>query len=308
MSAPDKIMPDFCNRRFPFHFTTAMHILRKMGIDPKTIEILAIGKYENYKGEISSQEPAPKTQITRGTKIVLQVGCTSAIDLMPYQFFYGLVGITDRASDWENSARRLMAPFDAAFIRYMAAASYENMKFNFNFIDDKHLSKYLELYDFAGIDISDPATAARWQAIMPTFHIWAGNSEMTSKILRFLFGLDFQINESVPIRFEIPKDLKYTLGSKSKRLGYESIAGTAFVECDTGYQVVISGLKEEDVPELLPGKPLRKKIEAVLDYCMPGNLNYIIRIKVDKEKALLGDKTNKGYLGFTTFIKDKELY
>ena len=79
---------------------------------------------------------------------------------MPYQFFYGLAGITNRASDWENNARRLMAPFDAAFIRYMAAASYENMKFNFNFIDDKHLAKYLELYDFAGVDISDPVTAS----------------------------------------------------------------------------------------------------------------------------------------------------
>lgn len=308
MSASNKIMPDFCNRRFPFHFTTAMHILRKMSVDPTTIEILAVGKYENYKGEIRGQKPAPKTQITPGTKVVLQVGYTSAIDLMPYQFFYGLAGITDRASDWENSARRLMAPFDAAFIRYMAAASYENMKFNFNFIDDKHLLKYLELYDFAGVDISDPVTAARWQAIMPTFHIWAGNAEMTSKVLRFLFGFDFQINESVPIRHEIPKELQYTLGSKGKRLGYESIAGRSFIECDTCYEMVISGIKKENVSELLPGKQLRKKIEAVLDYCMPGNLDYKIRIKADKEKTLLGDKTNKGYLGYNTFVKDKELY
>jgi len=308
MSVQDKTMPDFCNRRFPFHFTTAMHILRKMGIDPTAIEILAVGKYENYRGEIREQKPAPNTQITPNTKIVLQVGYTSAIDLMPYQFFYGLAGITDRASDWENSARRLMAPFDAAFIRYLAAVSYENMKFNFNFIDDKHLSKYLELYDFTGIDISDPVTAARWQAIMPTFHIWAGNAEMTSKILGFLFGFKFHINESVPTRHKIPEDLQYTLGSKSKRLGYESVAGRSFIECDTGYEIIISGIKNENVSELLPGKQLRKKIEAVLDYCMPGNLDYKIRIKVDKEKTLLGDKTNKRYLGFNTFIRDKELY
>lgn len=308
MSAANKIMPDFCNWRFPFHFTTAMHILRKLGIDPKTIQILADGKYENYRGEIRKQDPAPDTQLTPNTKIVLRVGCNSAIDLMPYQFFYGLAGITDRASDWENGARRLMAPFDAAYIRFMAAISYENMKFNFNFIDENHLARYLELYDFTGVDISDPVTAARWQSIMPTFHIWAGNAKKISKILRFLFGFDFIINESVPIRHEIPKELHYKLGSKSKRLGHESVAGRSFVEYDTGYEVVISGLKRADVSELLPGKQLRKKIEAVLNYSMPGNLDYKIKLKVEKERTLLGDKTNKGYLGFNTFVKDGELH
>ena len=201
-----------------------------------------------------------------------------------------------------------MAPFDAAFIRYLSAVSYENMKFNFNFIDDKHLAKYLELYDFTGVDISDPVTAARWQAIMPTFHIWAGNAEKTAKVLKFLFGFDFIINESVPTRQKIPKELQYALGSKSKRLGYESIAGRFFVECDTAYQVVISMVNKEAVSKLLPGQSLRKKIEAVLDYCMPGNLDYIIKIRVKKEESLLGDKTNKGYLGYNTFVKDKERY
>ncbi|MCP4706289.1 MAG: type VI secretion system baseplate subunit TssG [candidate division Zixibacteria bacterium] len=308
MSTVNKIMPDFCNRRFPFHFTTAMHILKKLDVDPKTIEILAVGKFENYKGEVRTQKPAPDTPLMPKTKIVIEVGLTSAVDIMPYQFFYGLAGITDRASDWENNARRLMAPFDAAFIRYMAAASYEKMKFNFNFIDDKHLAKYLELYDFSGVDISNPNTAARWQAIMPTFHIWAGNAEKMAMVLKFLFSFDFTIIESTATRHKIPENLQYRLGSKDKRLGYESIAGRSFDECDTGYEVVISGIDKKDVSELLPGKNLREKIEAVLNYCMPGNLDYKISVKVIKEASKLGDKSNKGYLGYNTFVKDKEFY
>jgi len=308
MNPATKIMPDFCNRRFPFHFTTAMHILKKIGVDPRVIEILAVGKYENYKGEIRKQEPAFGTQLTPKTKIVLQVGYDSAIDLMPYQFFYGLAGITDRASDWENAARRMMAPFDAAFIRFMAAASYENMTFNFNFIDEKHLARYLELYDFTGVDISDPETAARWQAIMPSFHIWAGNAEKTAKVLEFLFGFKFIINESVPARQQISKKLRYKLGSKSKKLGFESIIGRSFVECDTAYEVVISGVQGKDISNLLQGKPLRKKIEGVLNYCMPGNLDYKIRIEFAVEETLIGDKVNKGYLGYNTFVKAKKLY
>ena len=308
MSFANKIMPDFCNRRFPFHFTRAMHILRKLGVDAAGIEILAVGQYENYHGEIREQEPAPDTQLTPKSKIVLQVGYDSAIDLMPYQFFYGLAGITDRASDWENSARRLMAPFDAAFIKYFAAASYEKMKFNFNFIDDKHLAKYLDLYDFAGVDISNPETAVRWQAIMPSFHIWAGNAEKMAKILRFLFGFNFAIKESVPIQQEIPNELQYKLGSKNQRLGYESIAGNSFLECDTTYEVIISDIPKKDISQLLPGKQLRKKIEGVLNYSMPGNLDYKIKLIAKKDKTLLGDKTNIGFLGYNTFVKDKEFY
>lgn len=297
-----KIMPDFCNRRIPFHFTTALNLLQKMGVDPYNIEILAVGEYENYKGEIRSQKPASGAELGRNAKIVLEVGYTSAIDLMPYQFFYGLAGITNRSSDWENSARRLMAPFDAAFVRYVGISSYEKRKYNFNFIDSNHLLRYLELYDFAGVDISDPQTAARWLAIMPTFHIWAGNAEKMSQILEFLFGYDFSIKESSPSRQNIPDELRYKLGSKSNRLGNEFIIGRSFVEYDTSYEVIISNVPAENVPELLPGKQTRKKIESVLNYCMPGNLDYKIKIISQKDEVKLGKTDQKGYLGYNSYL------
>jgi len=297
-----KIMPDFCNRRFPFHFTTALHLLRKLGINPRSIEILAVGRYENYKGEIRAQKPSPGTVLTPKDKIVLEVGCSSAIDLMPYQFFYGLAGITDRASDWEDNARHLMAPFDAAYVRYMGISSYEIMKYNFNFIDNNYLFKYLELYDFSGIDISDPSMAIRWLAIMPTFHIWAGNAERVSKILTFLFGFDFNINESLPACQNIPKELRYTLGSNKCRLGYEAIVGRSFTECETAYEVVISGIALDKVVELLPGKPMRRKIEAVLDYCMPGNLDYKFKIRAARDNFGQEPTEIKRYLGYNSFI------
>ena len=70
----------------------------------------------------------------------------------------------------------------------------------------------------------------------------------------------------------------------------------------------ISNVSKKDVSELLPGKNIRKKIESVLDYCMPGNLDYKIKIKIEKENSVLGDKANKGYLGYNTFVKDREFY
>lgn len=302
ISRGKKIMPDLCHRRHPFHFATALHLLRKLGVDISHIEILAAGEYENYKGEVRSQEPAPETPLQKDTRIVLKVGYRSAVDLMPYQFFYGLAGITDRTSEWEDKSRNLMAPFDAAFVRYFGATAYETLKFNFSFIDDEHLLRYLELYDFAGVDISDARTAERWLSLMSTFHIWAGNADMMGKVLGLLFGFEFKITESTPSRQQIPDSLQYKLGSKSGRLGQESIMGHSFVECETGYEVLIGIEDQENLRELLPGKSTRRKIEAVLDYCMPGNLDYSIKIKTREGQTTLGDKDKRGYLGYNSYL------
>ncbi len=100
------LMPYFCNRRFPFHYTTALCVLMKMGLDITQVDILAIGEFENYKGEVLEQEPAPGRVITAETTVRLKVGYPSAVDFMPYQFFYGLTGSGARSSDWERSGAR----------------------------------------------------------------------------------------------------------------------------------------------------------------------------------------------------------
>ena len=75
-------MPDFCNRRHPFHYVTALCVLAKMGIDIDTVDILAVGEYENYRGEIQTQSPKPGAAITDDTRIVLKVGYPSAVDYL----------------------------------------------------------------------------------------------------------------------------------------------------------------------------------------------------------------------------------
>jgi len=299
-SVEQKTMPDFCNRRYPFHYVTALIILAKIGIDVNSIDILAVGEYENYRGEIQKQNPKPGTVITDDSRIVLEVGYPSAVDYMPYQVFYGLEGRTARGREWEEKSRAFMAPFDAAVIRQHAIALYQSLRFSFGAADLGHLLRYLKLLDFTPWEGSPNIDEVLfWVSIMPSFHFWAGNPSFVKMVLSYLFGYDFHIIENVETECPIPDDIRSRLGSTSSALGRKFVVGKLFKESDSGYELQVHGVSPDEVRNLLPGQPKRHKIEWVLNICMPNNLDCRIRLKIDKHALVLG---RKGYLGYSTFV------
>lgn len=299
-----KIMPDFCNRRCPFHYITALNLLAGMKIDINKIDILASGEYENYKGEILAQEPEPGTVLTKDSRIMLKVGFSSAVDYMPYQFFYGLSGIRQTDASWEENSRKLLAPFDAAVIRHNAEARYQSLKYDYGVIDSEHFRRIIRIF---GIklppDMDSIDDMLFWLSILPSFHYWAGNPGLTEKALEMLFGFTFEIVENSYSVHEIPPSLHYHLGTRTGRLGREVVLGRQFSEYDSGYEVIIKNVEPNQVRELLPAGKIRKKIEWVLTTCMPNNLTYQIRIKVNRPGvSVAGEEIQKGYLGYSTFI------
>ena len=297
------MMPDFCDRHYPFHYTTALNILAKMGVDIDRIDLLAVGPYENYKGEVNEQSPAPGTVLQDDTHIVLKVGYPSAVDFMPYQFFFGLVGSQERTREWEDHSRHLMAPYDASVIRHDAQARFEILKFSHGFIDLGHMLDFLKLFEYEpGYNDSQIEEALAWVALMPSFHFWAGNPKLVEKALKLIFGYDFEIRENTKTEYSIPEAIHYHLGSKAGRLGRESLMGKTFVEFDSSYVVIIHNLHVGELRELLPGGSKRRRIEAMLGLCMPNNLEYKIKYDVADKKLILGKETRKGYLGYATYI------
>jgi predicted component of type VI protein secretion system len=95
-----------------------------------------------------------------------------------------------------------------------------------------------------------------WAAIMPGFHLWAGNPEFVAHVLRFLFGFSFRFTENVAARYDIPTDLQCRLGLRNSRLGDELVIGRSFREYDSSYALTVSDVNPDDVADLLPGKPL----------------------------------------------------
>jgi len=302
----NNVMPDFCNRRRPFHYVTALNILMKMGVDINQIDLLAVGEYENYKGEVLHQTPPPGTPLDTSTRIVLKVGFRSAVDYMPYQIFYGIAGVTARATEWENKARAFMAPFDASLIRHEAIARHQLLKFSFGLADFVYLEEYLKLFNFSlPPDSRNLNEALLWSVLLPSFHFWAGNPTLTEKILHYLFGYDFRIVEWAEAVYDIPEHLQTRLGTKSTFLGKDFVLGSTFREFDSSYEIRISGVRAEEVSGLLPGKPLRRKLEWALSICMPNNLDHKIKILVDSGEFSIGTAKTKRYLGYSTYIPGK---
>ena len=200
-----------------------------------------------------------------------------------------------------------MAPFDAATVRGQANADYEMLKFALSTIDYEHLQRFLGLFDIdSRHDVADRKEANFWAALMPTHHIWAGNPHFTARILQYMFGNKFTIRENIPTSFDIPLAIRSHLGSRFSRLGSELIPGKSFTENDSGYKVECD-VKPNDIRDWLPGKKKRKKLERILNMCMPGNLEYSIKIRVKQEPSVLGTTSKTAYLGFGTYLSSHNL-
>ena len=290
------LMPEFCGRRHPFHFATAINTLVQMGLDSSRIDLLAVGRYENFKGEIREQEPHAGEPITSHTHITLKVGFSSAVDFMPYQFLYS-------GEKWEDRAREFMAPFDAAVIRQTAQSRLLALRYNLGLVDLNHLMKVLQLFQFS---LEEPeqkfGEALLWTSIFPHFHYWAGNPEWLVRILEYFFPWQFSLYENVRSEYEIPEPLRYRLGSPTGHLGRELILGRTFNECDSSYELVLRGVRTEQIVDLFPGAPMRSRIDWVVKTCMPGSLDYRLRIDAPPGRMRLGGETRQAYLGYAASI------
>ncbi|MDH4156127.1 MAG: type VI secretion system baseplate subunit TssG [candidate division Zixibacteria bacterium] len=299
----DKVMPDLANRRFRLRYTTALNMLMKKGVDINRVDILACGEHENYKGEIREQEPAPGTALERNTRFSLSVGRSSAVDYTPYQLFYGLRGYRSSSGNWEDEARALMAPFDAAVIRREAITAYEDRKNSFSYVEYDQLRKFLQLFNFTvESDSHGLQEVLVWVSAFPSFQKWAGNATLVCRVLRGLFGNEFEIRENIRWQHDIPGACRYHLGSEADRLGHGSFVGRSFVDCDSGYEVVVRGVSVADVSHWLQGGKKRKKLEAALRICMPSNLMYRIRVITRREKVPVGKEGKKNYLGYSSRV------
>lgn len=296
-------MPDFTDRKTPYHFSTALNTLSKLGVDLSQVDILAVGEFENYKGEVREQDPAGGAAIGPTTKITLKIGFPSAVDNMPYQFFYGLRGVMSSTGAWEDAARNLMAPFDAAVIRHYAGAKLQDLESNLGLAEFGHLKRFLSLFDYSLEDQTrDITEAVIWASVFPAFNQWSGSPVLVCRVLQALFGYDFRIQENVARTHEIPESCRSRLGGRADRLGSGFILGKSFSDYDSGYDVIIGAVPVDDVPDLRPNGKKRKRIEQALSIFMPNNFEYRIRVKSPRAKIAIGKKEHKNYLGYTSYM------
>lgn len=298
-AAGPPLMPDLCDRRQKLHYVTAIIILHKLGVDPGAVHLRAVGPFLNYRGEVHSQEPAPGTPLHPDTEISLDVGYSSVVDYLPYQFFHGLEGVSRLSSvHWEDRARALMAPFDGSVIRWTAEARHEVIRFSGGATDRRHVLRVLDLFGFS-LETAAMTTseALFWLTVMPTFNNWSGNPARVARILQAVFGLPFSIAENVPLPQEIPQDIQTRLGQQFSRLGNELVLGREYTDRDNGCEVVVHEVPADRAADWIEGGACRQRLANILEFSMPGHMDCRIRIEVREEPAPLGEGPAGAYLG-----------
>jgi len=297
------LMPDFCNRLKPTHFATALNTLTRLGINTRDVYLVAIGRYQNFRGEIQEQSPSPGTELDRRTEIRLEVGFSSAVDQLPYQFFFGFGSTTaDRTDEWEERARAFMAPFDSAVIRTLAECQLKDLTFGFGLQRENHIRRFLGLF---GVDRSqigaDKDEMLLWRNLMPYFHEWTGNPDALCRLLKSVTGCECEIIENTVSRTEIPEKLRTRLGAHQAAIGVDCILGDSFEDIDTGFRLKISNVDPATVKKLLPGGQLRDKIERILAFCAPATAEYSIDVVGFPAENQIGAETENCFLGHTSY-------
>ncbi len=301
--AGHNIMPNLVNRRAPVNYATALVTLMRMGVDLSRVRMLAVGEYENYRGEIRAQSPEPGEEFGPSTEIKLEVGCPSAVDQMPYQFFYGLGDATVSGTQWEEDARHLMAPFDAEVIRHRGEARSHILRLTYGCFDRTQVERLIGAF---GVELPDMELDDRevtiLASLLPSYNEWAGNALAVAKVLENFFGHSFEIVENVPQRTKIPARLRYHLAQTSAGLGRETVLGDSFVECDSTCLVVMRGVSPDLAGQLLPGGLLRKKLDWILKLAIPGNLECKLKVLPVERGMRIGSTQGSTRLGVASCL------
>jgi hypothetical protein len=285
------------------HYVTALNELSRLGVHMTRVEMLAVGDYRNYAGEVRAQEPAADEEIGPRTRIRLEIGAPSAVDMFPHQFFTGLEHRPDLGREWEESARRLMAPFDAAVIRHDAWSLYHILRMSFGYVERKHLERFLKIFEvpLPRVELTDEEMLLL-SMLLPAYHDWGGNAESVAAAIELFFGFRMvQIEESLPGRYTIPEHLRYRLGSRTDGVGRGTLVGREFTEYESAYRITIRDVEPEVLPEMLPGRPLRRKFDWFIDFVMPSNLICSLRLEPRRRFTALGSGS-QSHLGFGTFV------
>lgn len=296
------VMPDFCHRQHPFHFATALTTLVRLGIDLDRVEMIADGEHENYRGHIHAQEPKAGEELSEEIRIRLHVGIRSAVDILPYQFFYGFAGPGDRGRGWEERARRLMAPFDSALLRRSGWEDYRRLSYTLAQADQDQLERFFGLFEFDSKALTDGSSREKglWLALLPMLHYWGGNANLVARMLKAVFGYPVRIVESQVLTTPLPARLQSTLGRKNSRLGRDTLLGRSFSDQDSAYRVEVSDVEPGEAKHWLPGKKQFKKLERLLKQAMPGHLRPTIRVRCRPGPTSVGRNTFTSRLGYTT--------
>jgi hypothetical protein len=220
--APGLLMPDLAGvRRTARHrIDSALLTLLRLGVDFGRIVLESAGPGES-SGAVVAQDPAPGERVTPASRIVLRVGGSGLLDLMPFP-------LRDE-SDTEFRADRLFALFDNPAIKLGFFLRQGGAYLALHADEPQTARRWLE--DLFAIP-ADPWPADRWHALarlIPRLHAVGG----TAAAVRVAMGAVFALPVAqVVVRqglVPLPAPGVMRLGTANGRLGFDAVLGGGLV-------------------------------------------------------------------------------
>ncbi|MBA2628046.1 MAG: PASTA domain-containing protein [Gemmatimonadales bacterium] len=260
---PALTMPDLAGvRRTARHrVDSALLTLLRLGVDFGRVVLESAGPGEST-GAVVSQDPPPGTPLTAISRIVLRVGGSGGLDLMPFP-------LRDE-SDTEFRADRLFAIFDNPALKlgfylrqggaYLALHA------------DEPLTARRWLENLFEID-ARPWPSGRWHSLarlVPRLHALGGTSAAVRVAMNAVFDLPVASVRVVRDVVPVPDSAVVRLGTANGRLGFDAVVGGGIV-ADARVEITYGPLTLEQWRQHVATDAAGQR-HALLPFILPAHL------------------------------------
>jgi len=304
MFAPFK-MPDFCFRQDgqSKSLKAAYVYLRRVGIPDKDIFIYTQGEFNQYKGQILSQQPQAGDMVFPGNKITLTAAVPGISQIMPDLF-------TDHLSDYlieDNNPRqgvkKLFAIFDSMFLKMSCRLEwtrdiYAGVHHSSRFID------YLNSICFIPETGIDEFNINSMGYIPSRLSRFLGTESGLRVFLEAATGLKANTRILDNQEIAVPAASLAGLGKKS-RLGENTFIGDKFAGEKPSLKVCFQLDKPEDVLKAIKIIENKKLLGDMLRLVLPYYVESC-EIAVEPTGEDISFENGASYLGFGTVLNPDE--
>ena len=290
-------MPDLVGiRRSVRHgVDSAVLSLLRIGIDLGRIVLESAGPGE-ATGTVVSQSPAPGALLTPVSRVVLRVGGSGALDLMPFP-------LRDE-SDSELRGDRLFAIFDNPALKLGFYLRHGGAYLALHADEPITARRWLE--DLFLIP-ADPWPPARWHAVarlIPRLHALGGTTSAVRVAMIAMFDLpvhDVRVTQDV-IPFVSGGAIR--LGERNGRLGFDATLGSGIVG-DAHVEITFGPVTLESWRQHFTVEAAAER-RALYPLLLPAHLSMSVserwRVGDSASGAKLGDGTAPALLGVNAYL------
>jgi hypothetical protein len=291
------VMPDLVGiRRSVRHgVDSAVLSLLRIGIDLSRIVLESAGPGESA-GTVVSQTPAPGAVLSPVSRVVLRVGGSGALDLMPFP-------LRDE-SDTELRGDRLFAIFDNPALKLGFYLRHGGAYLALHADEPVTARRWLEdLFLIA----ADPWPPARWHALarlVPRLHALGGTTSAVRVAMAAVFDLpvdQVRVTQGV-VALEAAGTLQ--LGERNGRLGFDAMLGGGIVG-DAHVEITFGPVTLERWHRHFTVEAAAER-RALYPLLLPAHLSMSVserwRVGDSADGATLGDGTAPALLGVNAYL------